>query len=49
MTMQQIPIAGPAPIIYPFPQPGDLVGLAYREMHIAVNGTPEQQDELGDC
>ena len=35
-------------MIYPFPQPGDLVGLAYREMHMAVNGTPEQQDELGN-
>ena len=48
MTTQQTPIACPAPMIYPFPQPGELVGLAYREMHIAVNGTPEQQDELGN-
>ena len=44
MTTQQTPATEPAPMIHPFPQPGKLVQLAYRELHIAVNGTPDQQE-----
>lgn len=47
MTTQQTPATEP-PMIDPFPQPGRLVQLAYRELHIAVNGTPEQQKALGN-
>lgn len=35
------------PIVLPFPQPGVLVRLAYREIHTAANGTPEEQKALG--
>ncbi len=36
-----------APIVLPFPQPGVLVRLAYREINVAANGTPEEQKALG--
>ncbi len=36
-----------APIVLPFPQPGVLVRLAYREINVAANGTPEEQKGLG--
>ena len=48
MTTQHIPATEPTRMIYPFPQPGKLVQLAYRELHIAVNGTPDQQGQLGN-
>ena len=48
MTTQQTPATEPAPMIYPFPQPGKLVRLAYRELHTAVNGTPDHQKQLGN-
>ncbi|MGL5823395.1 MAG: hypothetical protein ACRCYU_00800 [Nocardioides sp.] len=38
----------PAPLIHPFPTPGELVRHAYSELHIAINGTPEQQQALGN-
>ena len=36
------------PMARPFPQPGPLVGLAYRELQQAANGTLEQILPLGD-
>lgn len=35
-------------MILGFPEPGDLVRQAYRELWLAVNGTPEQQKALGN-
>ena len=35
-------------MIYPFPVPGEQVRLAYRELHIAINGTEEQKKALGN-
>lgn len=34
-------------MVLPFPAPGARVRLAYRELHIAVNGTDEQKEALG--
>jgi hypothetical protein len=34
-------------MVLPFPTPGARVRLAYRELHIAVNGTEEQKEALG--
>ena len=48
MTTQQTPGTEPAPMIYPFPQPGKLVRHAYYELHTAVNGTTEHQKHLGN-
>lgn len=39
---------GAAPLVRPFPEPGPLLRLAYRELHIAANGTPAQVRALGD-
>lgn len=47
MTAHQEPRRHTKPMILPFPQPGELVRLAYRELHVAVNGTPEEQQALG--
>jgi hypothetical protein len=38
----------PAPLVRPFPPPGRAVQLAYRELHLAATGTPEQRTALGD-
>lgn len=38
----------PAPMVRPFPVPGRGLTQAYRELHLAVNGTPEQKNALGD-
>ena len=38
----------PQPIIQPFPAPGRQVQLAYRELALAVNGTEEQQRQIGN-
>jgi len=35
-------------MVAPFPQPAQLVRLAYRELHIAATGTKQQIDALGD-
>jgi hypothetical protein len=35
-------------LVRPFPKPGRLVRLAYRELNIAADGTPEQVQALGD-
>ena len=40
--------AAPAPMVLPFPIPGELVRLAYRELHIAINGTEAEQKALGN-
>lgn len=34
-------------LVLPFPSPGPAVALAYRELHLMVNGTPEQKAALG--
>lgn len=47
MTAQQEPHGQPTPMVLPFPQPGERVRLAYWELHVAVNGTPEEQKALG--
>jgi len=36
------------PLVQPFPEPGPLVRLAYRELSIAATGTTEQIHALGD-
>ncbi len=38
----------PAPMVGAFPAPGEEVRLAYRELHIAVNGSEEQKKALGN-
>jgi len=44
------PAAEPAeqPMIRAFPEGGALIRLAYRELHIAANGTKEQKNAIGD-
>ncbi|MBM6402618.1 hypothetical protein [Phycicoccus sonneratiae] len=37
-----------APLAQPFPKPGRLVELAYWELALAADGTPEQKAQLGD-
>jgi len=41
--------ARPAPMVRPFPRPGQLVHVAYRELHLAVNGSPEQKEAIGQA
>ena len=36
-------------LVQPFPAPGQLVALAYRELERAANGGPEQVRALGDA
>jgi excisionase family DNA binding protein len=36
-------------LVQPFPAPGQLVALAYRELERAANGSPEQIRALGDA
>ena len=36
------------PMAHPFPQPGPLVGLAFRELQLAASGTLEQILPLDD-
>lgn len=38
----------PVLLVQPFPEPGPLVRLAYRELSIAATGTPEHANALGD-
>lgn len=38
----------PQPLARPFPAPGPKVRLAYRELHLAENGTPEQRRATGN-
>ena len=38
----------PVPMVGAFPTPGEEVRLAYRELHIAVNGSEEQKKALGN-
>lgn len=40
--------SAPAQMVLPFPTPGREVLLAYRELHVAVNGSEEQRRALGD-
>ena len=42
------PEPGPQPdrMIRPFPRPGQRVQVAYRELHLAVNGSPEQKQAV---
>ncbi len=37
----------PQPLVLAFPAPGPRVRLAYRELHLAENGTPEQRKHVG--
>lgn len=37
----------PAPMVRPFPRPGNRVHVAYRELHLAVNGTAAQKQAVG--
>lgn len=48
MTTQQAQRAAPSPMVFPFPVPGEQVRLAYRELHIAINGTEEEKKALGN-
>ena len=36
-------------LVQPFPAPGQLVALAYRELDLAATGSPEQIRALGDA
>ncbi|HEY9564354.1 MAG TPA: hypothetical protein VIR30_11340 [Nocardioides sp.] len=47
-TEQQTRRAAPALMVFPFPVPGGHVRLAYRELHIAINGTEEEKKALGN-
>ena len=47
-TEQQARRAAPSPMVFPFPVPGEQVRLAYRELHIAINGTEDQKKALGN-
>ncbi|MCW2737788.1 MAG: hypothetical protein JWN97_2432 [Nocardioides sp.] len=47
MTARPEPRPQHRPMILPFPQPGELVRLAYWELHVAANGTPAEQKALG--
>ncbi|MAS55941.1 MAG: hypothetical protein OSB43_04340 [Nocardioides sp.] len=38
----------PTSMVFAFPTPGEEVRLAYRELHIAVNGSEEQKRALGN-
>jgi hypothetical protein len=40
-------IDGQVPMVRAFPRPGQRVHLAYRELHLAVNGTAEQKQAIG--
>src|SRR3954451_2802168 len=35
-----------APLLYPFPAPGAAIRIAFREIHLALNGSPEQKQQL---
>lgn len=48
MTTQQSSAPTPTPMVYPFPTPGARVRVAYRDLHLAVNGNPEEQKALGN-
>ena len=39
----------PRPMVLPFPMPGRLLALAYRELDMAANGSDEQRKALGDA
>jgi hypothetical protein len=48
----ELPVTGSAAnllLVQPFPAPGQLVALAYRELERAANGSPEQIRALGDA
>ncbi len=47
-TEQQTRRAAPTLMVFPFPRPRDHVRLAYRELHIAINGTEEEKKALGN-
>ena len=47
-TEKQTRRAAPTLMVFPFPVPGDHVRLAYRELHIAINGTEEEKKALGN-
>ncbi|RHW28302.1 hypothetical protein D0Z08_04815 [Nocardioides immobilis] len=48
MTLHSDPVRPRAPMVWPFPVPGNLVRHAYHELHIAINGTKEEQKALGN-
>lgn len=48
MTTNPEPRRIAAAMIQPFPTPGRQVQLAYRELHLAVNGTDEQRRQIGN-
>ena len=48
VTPNPRPDRPPTPLLQPFPTPGPRVRLAYRELHLAVHGTPEQKLTVGD-
>lgn len=48
MTLNAHPDQPPRPLILTFPDQGPLVQLAYRELHLAADGTPAQKQAIGD-
>ncbi len=48
MTTHPVGRTAAQPMILPFPATGPLIDLAYRELHLAVNGTPQERREIGD-
>jgi hypothetical protein len=47
VTAHPQPRPTPRPLVTPFPEPGTLIRHAYRELHLAINGTAEQKKALG--
>ena len=42
------PVSQAKPLVRDFPQPGTRIEIAYRELHLAQYGTPEQKQAVGD-
>ena len=47
MTLNASPGQPTRPLVRSFPTEGSHVRLAYRELHLAINGTPEQKQAIG--
>jgi hypothetical protein len=48
VTTRPQPRRSAQPMIEPFPIPGTYVQLAYRELNLAVNGTDEEREQIGN-
>jgi hypothetical protein len=48
VTTRPQPRRASRPMIEPFPIPGAYVQLAYRELNLAINGTEEEREQIGN-